>query len=185
VPQLPTGATIALTACALFLLVLLFAPQRGAIAFAWRQFRLSLVVARDHALRAMIEDAERGATPRDWRRLAEEAGWSRLQRALLPAWFRRRGWVMATGGPALALSPKGLALGQDVTRRHRLWEHYMQAAGGLPPQAAHDAADEVEHALPQEVARDAEDWLRRHDPARLPQGAELPLPGEPKAGDAQ
>ena len=40
-------------------------------------------------------------------------------------------------------------------------------------------------SLPQEVARDAEDWLRRHDPARLPQGAELPLPGEPKAGDAR
>lgn len=39
-PGLPTGATIALTACALFLLALLFAPARGVLAFAWRQARL-------------------------------------------------------------------------------------------------------------------------------------------------
>lgn len=175
-PQLPTGATIALTACTLFVVALLMAPRRGAIAFAVRQARLSVVIARDHALRAMVEAAERGAAPRDWRMLAEEAGWSRLQRLVLPTWFRRAGWVAA--GPLLALSPSGTALAQDVTRRHRLWEHYMQSAGGLPPQAAHRAADQVEHALPGEVVRDAEAWLRRNDPARLPAGTALPTPGE-------
>lgn len=40
VPSLPTGATIALVACALFLLALLFAPARGVVAFALRQRRL-------------------------------------------------------------------------------------------------------------------------------------------------
>jgi manganese/zinc/iron transport system permease protein len=182
-PQLPTGATIALTACALFVVALLLAPRRGALAFAWRQARLSLVIARDHALRAMVEAAERGAAPRDWSGLAEEAGWSRLQRLVLPGWFRRAGWVAP--GPVLALSARGAALAEDLTRRHRLWEHYMQSAGGLPPQAAHRAADQVEHALPGEVVRDAEDWLRRNDPARLPAGAALPLPGEaPSRGAA-
>jgi manganese/zinc/iron transport system permease protein len=182
-PQLPTGATIALTACAIFVVALLFAPQRGAIAFAWRQMRLSLVIARDHALRAMVEAAERGSAPRDWPGLAYEAGWSRLQRLVLPTWFRRQGWVVE--GATLALSPRGVALAEAVTRRHRLWEHYMQSAGGLPPQAAHRAADEVEHALPGEVVRDAEAWLRRHDPVRLPDGAALPLPGEtPRPGAA-
>ncbi|PHK94251.1 manganese transporter [Pseudoroseomonas rhizosphaerae] len=39
-PALPTGATIALVACALFLLALLFAPARGVVAFALRQRRL-------------------------------------------------------------------------------------------------------------------------------------------------
>ncbi|MFC4167872.1 metal ABC transporter permease [Teichococcus aestuarii] len=39
-PSLPTGATIALVACALFLLALLFAPARGVVAFALRQRRL-------------------------------------------------------------------------------------------------------------------------------------------------
>lgn len=175
-PKLPTGATIALTACALFILALLLAPRRGAIAFAFRQARLSLVIARDHALRAMVEATERGAAPRDWPGLAAEAGWSRLQRLVLPSWFLRAGWVVT--GPVLALSPQGRALAEDVTRRHRLWEHYMQSAGGLPPQEAHRAADQVEHALPRDVVRDAEAWLRSHDPARLPPGAAMPRPGE-------
>jgi manganese/zinc/iron transport system permease protein len=178
-PQLPTGATIALTACTLFLLALIFSPGRGALAFAWRQGRLSLTIARDHALRAMVEGAERGDPPRDWPGLAEEAGWSRLQRLVLPAWFRKAGWV--TPG-ALVLTPVGIALAENVTRRHRVWEHYMQAAGGLPPQAAHRAADQVEHALPPEVARDAEAWLRRHEPQRLPNDAALPRPGEAAPG---
>lgn len=39
-PALPTGATIALVACALFLLALLFAPARGVVAFTLRQRRL-------------------------------------------------------------------------------------------------------------------------------------------------
>jgi manganese/zinc/iron transport system permease protein len=184
-PQLPTGATIALTACALFLLALLFAPRRGALAFAWRQARLSLVIARDHALRGMIEAEERGAAPRNWRELAEEAGWSRLQRAVLPAWFRREGWVTDGAGGALTLLPNGLALAKHVTHGHRVWEHYLQAAAGLPPQAEHRAADEVEHALPGDVAADAEAWLRSHDPARLSPGAALPPPGEHPSGAAR
>jgi len=177
-PQLPTGATIALTACAFFLAALLFAPRRGALAFAFRQARLSLVVGRDHALRAMVEAEERGAAPRDWQGLAAEAGWSRIQRAVLPPWFRREGWVAMAGDGALTLSPAGAGLARDVTRRHRLWEHYMQSAGGLPPWAAHRSADTLEHALPADVAREAEEWLRRHDPARVPPGATLPPPGE-------
>lgn len=181
-PQLPTGATIALTACAFFIVALLFAPQRGALAFAWRQARLSLGIARDHALRAMIEAEERGTPARDWHSLAEEAGWSRTQRALLPAWFRRQGWVTASPGADLALSPQGIVLARDVTRRHRVWEHYMQSAGGLPPHAAHRAADDVEHTLPQQIARDAEDWLRSNDPDRLTPGADLPPPGEQSPG---
>ncbi|MFC3123586.1 metal ABC transporter permease [Pseudoroseomonas globiformis] len=40
VPGLPTGATIALTACALFALALVFAPARGVVAFTLRQRRL-------------------------------------------------------------------------------------------------------------------------------------------------
>lgn len=177
-PDLPTGATITLVACVLFLVALLFAPRRGAIAFAARQAMLSLTVARDHALRAAFEAAERapGAT-HGWAELGLGAGWSRWQRALLPRWLAAAGWVRAEG-ERIALTDAGLALARDLTRRHRLWEHYMQAAGGLGPWAAHRAADEVEHTLPPEVAREAEAWLRRNDPARLPAEGALPAPGE-------
>jgi len=177
-PDLPTGATITLVACTLFLAALLFAPRRGALAFAARQAMLALTVARDHALRAAFEAAERA--PQDalgWAELGRGAGWSRWQRALLPRWLAAAGWVRAEAG-RVALTEAGLALARELTRRHRLWEHYMQAAGGLGPWAAHRAADEVEHTLPPEVAREAEAWLRRNDPARLPAEGALPAPGE-------
>lgn len=177
-PALPTGATITLIACALFLAALLFAPRRGALAFAARQAMLSLTVARDHALRAAFEAAERApAATHGWAELGRGAGWSRWQRAVLPRWLAAAGWVRAADG-RVALTDAGRALARELTRRHRLWEHYMQAAGGLGPWAAHRAADEVEHTLPPEVAREAEAWLRRHDPARLPAEGALPAPGE-------
>jgi manganese/zinc/iron transport system permease protein len=177
-PDLPTGATITLVACALFVLALAFAPRRGALAFAWRQAMLSLTVARDHALRVAFEAAERSpAAALAWADLGRGAGWSAWQRALLPRWMGAAGWVTEREG-RVELTPSGFALARDLTRRHRLWEHYMQAAGGLAPWAAHRAADEVEHTLPPEVAREAEAWLRRHDPARLPAEGEVPPPGE-------
>jgi manganese/zinc/iron transport system permease protein len=181
-PNLPTGATIALVACGLFVLFLLFAPSREALAFAWRQARLSLVVARDHALRGAYEAGERaGGAPAmppgmQWADLGRGAGWSAWQRAVLPRWLRAAGLMTDSGGTA-ALTPAGAVLAQDLTRRHRLWEHYLQSAGGVRPGAAHCSADAVEHTLPPEVAREAEAWLRAHDPARLPAGA-LPGPGE-------
>jgi manganese/zinc/iron transport system permease protein len=45
-PGLPTGATIALSACALFALALVFAPARGILAFALRQSRLRRAIRR-------------------------------------------------------------------------------------------------------------------------------------------
>ncbi len=49
-PDLPSGATIVLTATALFTLSLLFAPKRGVIATALRQFSFRLKITRRRAL---------------------------------------------------------------------------------------------------------------------------------------
>ncbi|MFC7544705.1 metal-dependent transcriptional regulator [Siccirubricoccus deserti] len=92
--------------------------------------------------------------------------------------MRQAGLATTEAAGGVALTPAGLALARDLTRRHRLWEHYLQSAGGLPPGTAHHAADEVEHTLPPEVAREAEAWLRRHDPDRLGPVDGLPPPGE-------
>ena len=187
-PSLPTGATIALVACSLFIVFLLLAPSRGALAFAWRQARLSLVVARDHALRAALEAAQRpveqsgrATTAFAWSELGRGAGWSAWQRAVLPRWLRTAGLVVEGGGGTAALTPAGAALARDLTRRHRPWEHYLQSAG-MRPGAAHRSADAVEHTLPPEVEREAEAWLRAHDPARLP-SAEAPLPPPDEAAE--
>jgi manganese/zinc/iron transport system permease protein len=114
-----------------------------------------------------------------WSELGRGAGWSAWQRAVLPRWLRADGLVAEGGGGTAALTPAGAALARDLARRHRLWEHYLQSAGGVRPGATHRSAAAVEHTLPPEVAREAEAWLRAHDPGRLPPaGAPLPPPGE-------
>jgi manganese/zinc/iron transport system permease protein len=184
-PDLPTGATIVLVACGLFVVALVFAPRRGVLAFVARQARLSLVVARDHALRAAFEARETSAPVRPsalgWADLGRGAGWSAWQRAVLPRWLWWAGLATdAQGG--VALTPAGLAAAHDLTRRHRVWEHYLQSAGGVLPGAAHRGADEVEHTLPPEVELEAEAWLRGHDPDRLGPVGGLPRPGEAGTG---
>lgn len=175
-PKLPTGATITLVAVGLFLVALLLAPRRGLLAFARRQARLALGVARDHALRGAWEARERDGAAPAWRALGATAGWSAWQRLLLPRWMAWRGLVEAGPGP-VRLTARGQAAATDLVRRHRLWEHYLAAAGGVREGAAHRSADAVEHTLPADVTRDAEAWLAANAPARLG-GAGIPPPIE-------
>jgi manganese/zinc/iron transport system permease protein len=116
-PALPTGATIILVACALFGLALVFAPRRGVLAFAWQQARLSLVVARDDALRVAMETPAVG-----WADLGRGAGWSVWQRLLLPRWLRWAGLAVADAQGGVALTPAGIAMAHALSRQHRLWE---------------------------------------------------------------
>ncbi|WP_085901984.1 metal ABC transporter permease [Kiloniella majae] len=57
-PDLPSGATIVLTATALFTLSLLFAPKRGIIATALRQFSFRLKITRRRALLSLDKGQE-------------------------------------------------------------------------------------------------------------------------------
>lgn len=155
-PGLPTGATIVLVACALFLLALVVAPRRGVLAFAWRQARLSLLTARDHALRSAmatqeLATQESGAPGRmaRWAAIGRSAGWSAWQRALLPWWLRRAGLAtVETTDDTIALTPAGLALAAELTRRHRHWEQALPSAGGLPPGIARREAEEMGFGWP-------------------------------------
>ncbi len=180
VTGLPTGATIVLAAAALFTLALLVAPSRGLVAVALRRVFLSLAVARDHALRLAFETRERDGAGEALAlgELARGAGWSGWQRLLVPVWLRAAGLTASAGPGLVRLTNRGQRRARALTRRHRLWEHYLQSAGGVAPGVAHRAADAVEHTLPEDVAREAALWLAANDPARLAPGEEVPPPGE-------
>jgi len=163
-PDLPTGATITLVACALFVVALLFAPSRGAVAYFLRLTRLRLTVARDHALRSAFEAAEAGGAPPAWTEIAARCGWSDRAARWIARWLRARG-LIAGDGDAVRLTPRGAVMAAELTRRHRLWERYLQAAGGMPAGAAGYGADLMEHTLPPDVERAAAAWLDAHPPA--------------------
>ncbi|MEX2218106.1 MAG: iron chelate uptake ABC transporter family permease subunit [Phycisphaerales bacterium] len=175
-PRLPAGAVIVLTAGAIFLFSLLFAPRRGVLAAGARLARLRLHVATDHLLRTMYEEAERaGADPTaariPGRALARAHGWSPLAAGALTRLLHLRGLVRAASG-AVSLTPRGLREAARLTRNHRLWEEYLVTHAEFAASHVDHTADLVEHILAGDLVQRLEAALRAR--GQLPPAAPPP-----------
>ncbi len=80
------------------------------------------------------------------------------------------------------LTELGKAYARGLIRRHRLWERFLYDDLGLPWDAVHDLACELEHAAPDEVTDALAARLGR--PLRCPHGNPIPEPDGTTAVDA-
>ncbi|HMK08861.1 MAG TPA: metal-dependent transcriptional regulator, partial [Anaerolineales bacterium] len=87
----------------------------------------------------------------------------RLERRRLVVHRRYRGVHLTGEGRRLALA---------LIRRHRLWECFLHTELGLPWEAVHEAACELEHAAPDTVTEALAQRLG--NPARCPHGNPIP-----------
>ena len=87
----------------------------------------------------------------------------RLERGRLVVHRRYRGVRLTTGGRRHAIG---------LIRRHRLWESFLHAELGLPWEAVHDVACELEHAAGDEVTEALA--TRLGHPLRCPHGNLIP-----------
>lgn len=101
-PDLPSGATIVLTATALFTLSLLFAPKRGVVATTLRQFSFRLKITRRRAL------------------LSFDKGQPDL--SLLSSFLLKREGVLNND---LTLTKKGARTVTSMSRDQALWNQYL------------------------------------------------------------
>ncbi|WP_120495709.1 metal ABC transporter permease [Kiloniella sp. EL199] len=101
-PDLPSGATIVLTATALFTLSLLFAPKRGVIATALRQFSFRLKITRRRALLSL--------------------GKNKQDLSLLASFMLKREGVLNSD---LTLTEKGKRTVSSMSRDQALWNQYL------------------------------------------------------------
>mgnify|MGYP000218131126 FL=1 len=101
-PDLPSGATIVLTATALFTLSLLFAPKRGVVATTLRQFSFRLKITRRRAL------------------LSLDKGQPDL--SLLASFLLKREGVLNND---LTLTKKGARTVTSMSRDQALWNQYL------------------------------------------------------------
>ena len=72
------------------------------------------------------------------------------------------------------LTPRGRRQARAVIRRHRLVESFLVGTLGMAPDAVHDEAHRLEHALSDEVVDRLDAWLGR--PRRDPHGRPIPRP---------
>jgi manganese/zinc/iron transport system permease protein len=162
--SLPTGPLIVLAATLLFLLSLVFAPRKGLLARALRLVGLRSRVARENALRALYEQAER---QHDGHVRVSEAELTQNGHASAgPVLSGLRGLeregLVARSGDGYALTDAGLEEAYRVVRNHRLWEMFLMHEGQLGADHVDRDADFIEHHLSHDIVAELERLLRMH-----------------------
>lgn len=163
-PRMPTGPLIVLSATLMFMISLLFAPQRGALARLLRHLATRRLVRRENTLRDLFEIAEEQGNENaliseDILLQKRRVGHSVVRGTL--AQLVKEGLIQAEGEGWL-LTSQGLGEAHDVVRRHRLWETFLMYETSLGAQSVDRDADAVEHFLPPEIITQLEDLMRRH-----------------------
>ena len=155
----------------IFVFSMLFAPNQGVLARLGQRLRLSLQVAQDHMLLALVRRDETEGTCARLRpnELMESAVvWWGLANLASKRLIRQRLLLQVDG--LIELSPNGKQEALRLLRNHRLWETYMNQLG-LPEDHVHDPADAVEHFINVELGTELETQV---DDERDPQGKKIP-----------
>ena len=153
----------------IFLFSLLFSPNQGVLARVYQRARLSLQVAQDHMMLALVRREEAGRTGlRPAELVAAAAVWGVLARLAFGNLWRRQLLVQANG--LVELSAKGQQAALRLLRNHRLWETYMSHLG-LPKDHVHDPADAIEHFIGGELATELGAQISDEQD---PQGKQIP-----------
>lgn len=169
----PPGPIIVLCGSLLFMASVLFAPNRGLLASAWRRRRLRSRIQREHLLRSLFEIVEHNG-PMD-RKVATLELDTRYRADRWTAWrtlsSAERAGLIETPGEAVCLTEKGAEAARQVTRTHRLWELYLVRRADIAPDHVDRDADDVEHSLPPELIEQLE--------CELAAEGRLPVPPSP------
>lgn len=182
-PAMPTGPWMVVSLASLFVLSLLFAPQKGLLQRAWQQRRLRRKVAEENLLRTLYKLCERGGFATCSFNLADIQALRAMPVSRLQIHLQR----LAKKGLAShcpqgwCLTNKGFEQARLLTRRHRLWESYLSERADLTPEQIHTQAERIEHILTDEQSRqiEAELGVTPTDPHGQPIPAAVS--GEPRA----
>ena len=110
-------------------------------------------------LRLLIEraldstDVERG-------QLSDELGLSSHDSSLLLSKLEAKGWLR-TDGAKLSLTPIGTEVARDLLDRHQTAERFFNEILGEPRDAAHAAAEKLEHVISQQALEELKESLAR------------------------
>lgn len=86
------------------------------------------------------------------------------------------GYTLSKPYSTVSLTPKGVALGRDMTYKHRLIEVFLYETLRLPKDAIHDEAERLEHAFSDTAIKHLGTFLNH--PTHDPHGSPLPKPSK-------
>ncbi|MDG6778360.1 iron chelate uptake ABC transporter family permease subunit [Thiomicrorhabdus sp. zzn3] len=173
-PAMPTGPWMVVSLALLFIISLLFAPQRGLVHRYLQQRALRFKVAQENILRTLYKLYERG----DFQQRPFNIGDIQALRAMptnaLKKTLKRlcQQQLIEDSVNGFRLTEAGLQQAQQLTRRHRLWENYLNEQMDLPPDQVHTQAERIEHLLTEEQEQQLE--MELANPHFDPHGRDIP-----------
>ncbi|RMG73388.1 MAG: hypothetical protein D6722_03855 [Bacteroidetes bacterium] len=164
------GPAMTVTATGLYLLAVLFAPQRGLVRAALRRWRKQNRILTEDALKQAVRLSEASSRlPRQ--ALRERMSLSNWRLGRLLRQLERQG-AICLQGPLLELTEQGTQEGYALVRAHRLWETYLVQKMGLELDQIHEDAERYEHILPSHLLDEVEQSLG--NPRLDPHGSPIP-----------
>ncbi len=167
--SLPTGPMILLSASAICLFSLLFAPKNGLVSRLLRILRFREQCIAENLLKYLWRHRPDGqATLTDikkWQTL------SFLQMRLLLWRLKRQGWIEENSEHVLRLTKDGYLRATRIIRLHRLWEAYLVFLG-QGAEKVHRSAEEMEHIITPELEKELSELLG--DPKEDPHAQPIP-----------
>lgn len=164
----PPGPAMALVATSIYVLTVIFSPQKGLVAKARRRYLRDALTEREDILKQAFRMRQRGGiTPEGIRQKLDLSArrWKNQVQQMV-----RKGWV--NDAVTLDLSDKGVLKALQLVRAHRLWETYLQQQVGLNEDQIHDEAERLEHLLTEEFLDEVDRELGY--PTEDPHGSPIP-----------
>ena len=182
---LPTGPFMVLSAGALFVMVLVFAPRRGWLPKYLKRLHHTQRIQMENTLKAVFHIREQSQFTQEGIPLSAVAQRSNQSVATAERQARRlakNGMATLypskpnkqtlTGEILLHLTPSGWQRAQEVIRNHRLWELYLTDTAEYPADHVHDDAEVIEHILGDDVVNRLKKQLNY--PEYDPHGKRIP-----------
>jgi manganese/zinc/iron transport system permease protein len=151
--NLPTGPVIVLCGTTLFVISLLFAPRRGAVARMLRTIGVRRRIARENLLRSLYELSEPrfpDLTDVPLEHLVEERSWNTGAVRRLVGWGVTARLIERSAG-SVRLTSAGRDRAEQQVRMHRLWELFLISGADIAPDHVDRDADSIEHFLTPEI----------------------------------
>lgn len=168
IARLPTGPTVVLVATAIAAVSLLFAPRRGLLWGAIRQWRHRRQVQLTAVLRDVADASQDGATgPVSLAVIEARRGIAKPSLVRQLGTLASQGLVARTdnGTATWSLTEAGIEAARESARRERIWKLYMARQMELSVDAVHYGATDLERVLPAETLASIEAEMRVEDVA--------------------
>lgn len=175
-PAMPTGPWMVVSLTALFVVSLLFAPEKGFLKRYLEHQKLRRKVAEENTLRTLYKLLERKDFKHTYFNIADiqalrSMPLESLQKSLKQ--LNNKSFI-TSAAEGFQMTESGFELAEKLTRRHRLWENYLTEHAELTPQQVHQSAERIEHILTEAQ----EEQLQRElaDSQSDPHGKPIPNP---------